>query len=485
MQPLLTPAEMRAADEAAISAGTPQSVLMDRAGGAVAREALRMLGSAYGRRVVVLAGPGNNGGDGRVAVQRLAQRGVRCDVVDIEKATHEELHRALGRADLVIDAMYGTGCRGALTGLAEHAAQALAARRLPVLAVDIPSGVHGGSGAISGVAVPATRTLTFQARKVGMCFGAGRVLSGNVVVADIGIDVGECFSPTGPRLALVEDSDIPEWIPVRPLDAHKWTAAVMVVGGSAGMHGAPMFAARAALRAGAGMVTCGLPERVAEHVDSGECIVRVLPSDPTGAQLVADAAHVVLDGLHRYGAVVLGPGLGADARTSEMVARIVAEAPVPLVVDADGLNAIAGDLSPLRLRAQQLGAPAILTPHAGEYQRLTGQSAHPDPVAAARSLAAETRAIVLLKGPTTVVAAPDGRAYCITSAGPELATAGTGDVLSGIIGAFVARGATPWHAAAAGAHVHGRAGARVGAGLIASDLIAAIPPTLTELFSKE
>jgi NAD(P)H-hydrate epimerase len=189
----------------------------------------------------------------------------------------------------------------------------------------------------------------------------------------------------------------------------------------------------------------------------------------------------VLAEIKRFGALVLGPGLGADAGTVAAIAQLVAEAPVPLVLDADGLNAVAGDLAPLRLRAEQLGVPTVLTPHDGEFARLVGHLPHADRVASASALAAETRAVVLLKGSTTTVAAPDGRVFVVTAGGPELASAGTGDALAGVLGAFLARGVPAFEAAAAAAYVHGAAGSSVGRGLVASDLLAASPRTLDAL----
>ncbi|MFZ4514707.1 MAG: NAD(P)H-hydrate dehydratase [Acidimicrobiia bacterium] len=484
MQVVLTAGAMRAADAAAIVAGTPETTLMHCAGSAVAREAYRLLGRAYGMRVCVLAGPGNNGGDGRIAAALLERRGIRTDIVDVEKADDYEIARALERADLVIDAMFGTGFRGALPEHAVRAVHAIGGAASRVLAVDIPSGVHATSGRSEGPFVCAERTLTFQARKTGMFFGVGATACGEVVVADIGVAVDAPWVNDHAGVALVEDHDIAQWCAPRARDANKWSAAVLVVGGSAGMPGAPMMSARAALRSGAGMVWCGLPPQPASVFDPGEIIVRALAADPEGARLMPEAANSIRDLAPRFGALVVGPGLGADARTSEMVARIVAEVATPIVLDADGLNAIAGDLAPLRLRAQQLGAPIVLTPHAGEYERLTGQRADRDPIAAATSLAHEARATVLLKGPTTVVAAVDGRVALVTSGGPELATAGTGDVLSGVIAALIAQGASPFAAAAAGAHIHGRAGASIGPGLVASDLIPALAPTLAALFSR-
>jgi ADP-dependent NAD(P)H-hydrate dehydratase / NAD(P)H-hydrate epimerase len=279
------------------------------------------------------------------------------------------------------------------------------------------------------------------------------------------------------------------WLPPRAPDAHKWQAAVMVVGGSGGMTGAPMFVSHAAMRAGAGIVWCELPGASAARAASGsEVIARALPAGPDGF-LATDAAENVLSDIGRFRALAVGPGLGADPQVGRVVRALVAEARIPLVLDADGLNALEGDFAPLRAR-QTLGAPIVLTPHAGEYHRLMGEAVGADRVAAARALADRSGGVVLLKGPGTVIAAPStgpgsGPVALNPTGGAELATAGSGDVLTGIVAGFLARGADAFTAAAAAAWVHGRTADRLlatdGPGLVAGDLIAALPRTLAEL----
>jgi len=250
-----------------------------------------------------------------------------------------------------------------------------------------------------------------------------------------------------------------------------------VVGGSQGMTGAVMLAARSALRAGAGMVVAGLPGDAAARASGGEIITRSLPATSSGS-LDEDAAKKVLDGLDRFRALVVGPGLGRSAATVAAVRRLVAEAPVPLILDADGLNALDGDTDLLAARP----AATIVTPHTGEYSRLAGESVGEDRVAAARRLAERAGAVVLLKGSRTVVADPTGRAALNATGGPWLATAGTGDVLSGIVGALAAMGLPAFRATAAGAWLHGRAADSAGhAGLVAGDLIDALPSVLSQL----
>jgi len=464
---------MAARDSAAIAGGVSEATLVDRAGGAVARSARRLLGGSYGRRVVIVCGKGNNGADGRVAGDRLAGWGTRVDRFDLAGLDRAVLARALDRADLAIDAMFGTGFRGALDGDAAYAADALNGAACPVLAIDIPSGVDGLTGAVKGPAVEAVATICFVALKPGLLLFPGAALTGDVEVADIGIDP----TPT-PSLGLTEEADVAAWLPPRPPESHKWSVgAVYVVGGSQGMTGAVMLAARAALRTGAGMVVAGLPGDAAARASGGEVVTRPLPATSSGA-LDEDAAKEVLDGLDRFRALIVGPGLGRSAATVAAVRRLVAEAPVPLVLDADGLNALDGDTDLLAARP----AATIVTPHTGEFARLAGESVGEDRVAAARRLAERAGAVVLLKGSRTVVADPTGRAALNATGGPWLATAGTGDVLSGIVGALAAMGLPAFRATTAGAWLHGRAGDYAGhAGLVAGDLIDALPTVLSQL----
>jgi NAD(P)H-hydrate epimerase len=479
VKPVVTPAEMAEADRRAIAAGTPESVLVARAGRAVARHARRMLGGTYGRRVVVVAGKGNNGADGRVAARLLRALGVGVDCFDLPAGIEPAaLARAVHRADLAIDAMFGTGFRGTLTDDAAHVAQTLRDAALPTLAVDIPSGVDGAAGSARGDAVRARETICFAALKPGLLFEPGRERAGTVHVADIGLDPG----PT--QLHVLEADDV--FVPRRPAEAHKWSAAALIVGGSTGMTGAPIMASHAASRCGAAMVVCALPgqDAAARASAAGAIVTRALPATAHGA-LGSEAASVLLKDVERFRVVAIGPGLGRDEGTQAAVRQVVAECPVPIVVDADALNALAVDLVPLRQRSRAGFPEAILTPHAGEYARLAGTQIGDDRVAAARELASRTGAIVVLKGPGTVIAAPGGDAVVNRTDNPALATAGTGDVLTGIIAGFVANGATPFDGAASGAYVHGRAGAAAGSGpdLVATDLLGALHPTLAELRS--
>jgi NAD(P)H-hydrate epimerase len=444
--PVVTPEEMGEIDRAAPE---PTEELIERAGAAVARAALRLLGGTYGRRVVVVAGKGNNGADGRSAAMRLRARGVGVTVVDAA----DDLDR-LPAAGLVIDAAYGTGFRGTYefpdTG------------GVPVLAVDIPSGVDGLTGRSSGSPATARATLTFAALKPGLLFADGPRLAGEVELADIGLDVSR--SKTG----LVTDHDVATWWPNRPVDSHKWRAAVWILGGSPGMTGAPSLAATAAMRAGSGYVRLSTPGATGGDAPI-EAVVREVPS--------AGWERIVLDESGRFGSIVVGPGLGTDAANAAATRDVAARSEVPVVVDGDGLRAIAGEglvFDPRR--------PTVLTPHDGEFEALVGAPPGDDRIDAARGLAVERGAVALLKGPATVVAAPDGRVAIVRSGDQRLATAGSGDVLSGMIGAALAMGMPPFEAASAAAHVHGRAAARGPArGLLSGDLPGLVPGALAAI----
>jgi hydroxyethylthiazole kinase-like uncharacterized protein yjeF len=442
MQPVLTIAEMQSVD-ARGQASTPMAELVERAGTAVAGAALELMGGAYGRRAVLICGKGNNGADGRVAAKLLARRGVLVTVVAPgEVAAIGETGPAV---DLVVDAAFGTGFRGTYDG-------PRVAAGIPVLAVDIPSGVEGDTGRASGAVLAATATVTFVALKPGLVQGDGARLAGEVRVVDIGLPAD------GYGIAVVGDDDVAAELPPRDPGGNKWVAAVLVVAGSPGMTGAAALSALAAYRAGAGMVRLGVPGGDPSALPASEAVGVALPA--TGW------ADVALEVAQRCHAVVVGPGLGRSEATDDGVRQLVASSPVPVVVDADGLNALGRIDSPLDARSA-----VVLTPHDGEYVRLMDEAPGPDRIAAARRLAAASGAVTLLKGPTTAVADPSGRVLLARAGTPSLATAGTGDVLSGVIGALVARGLPPLEAAAIGAHVHGRAGG-LGhqSGLVAGDL---------------
>jgi hydroxyethylthiazole kinase-like uncharacterized protein yjeF len=491
MRPLLSPGEMASADAATIEAGTPAEVLMERAGAAVARAAVRAAAGRYGRRAAVVCGGGNNGGDGFVAARRLHREGlaVTClTVTDPEGASgaarhHLELLRAegldtkpfsergLAGADVVVDAIFGTGFRGRAEGGPGAAIEAVNRAGARVVAVDIPSGVDGTTGAARGPAVRADATVAMAAEKHGTAVGAGSVLAGRVEVADIGIAV------RGATAFVAEAADVARVLPARAPDAHKRSGgAVALLGGSVGMTGAALLAARGAVRMGAGYATLGAtPATDRAKAAVLPEVLSVLASD--GQALGPGALDRFGDVLKTAGALALGPGLGRGEAQKNLVTQALDGVELPIVLDADGLNVIAGHTKPLERRP----APTVITPHPGELARLLGTGTaevQEDRLEVARRAARRFACVVLLKGWRTVVASPEGRAVVNPTGSSHLATAGTGDVLTGAVAALLAPGAPPFEAAWAAAYVHGEAGRlageRIGAGVLAWDIAEAL-----------
>jgi len=479
--PIVTPAEMNDIDRAAPE---PVDELISRAGAALARHAIRMLGGTYGRRVVVLVGKGNNGNDGRDAACRLTRRGVRVRIVDVANAP-----AVLPSCDLVIDAAFGSGFRA--DGSRPFVAPLAPAGAL-VLAVDIPSGVDGLTGQAGTAAVmtagvmTADETITFAALKPGLLFADGSRSAGRITVADIGLDVSRASAH------LLGATAVAGWLTERSPDAHKWNSAVCVVAGGPGMEGAAALVSRAALRAGAGYVRLSMPTQVPTVTPAGTAAVQ-LPTEVVRRALPSVAwADDVLADLGRFQSLVIGNGLGLTPQTLSSVVDVLEGAKIlglPSVVDADGLTALAaaaggqsgssGSSLTSDAYSKMVGPNTVLTPHDGEFARLDGSPPGPDRIAAARRLAGRTGAVVLLKGPSTVIASPSGEVLVSTTGDVRLATAGTGDVLAGIIGALLAAGLDPFRAAAAGAFIHGRAGALGWRhGTVAGDLPWRIPAVL-------
>ena len=485
---------MRAADAATVAAGTPVTVLMERAGHAVAADTCRLLattrGSVAGARVHVLCGPGANGGDGYVAARLLASRGVGvrvfalADPSDPAAAAARERLRAAGHqarelsaeytpgeADVVIDALFGTGLGRPLAGVAEIVVNAVNSSGVPVLAVDIPSGCEGETGVATGAAVRAVCTVAMQTLKTGLLVGDAAHLAGTIRVADLGIRLGG----VDPECALFTDPDVS--VGARPVGAHKWNAgAVLVIGGSAELAGAPALAARAAFRAGASLVVVAAPEAVAPLVRTTTPEAMALPL--AGPVLAPPHVPEILGRAGRFGAVVLGPGLGQAGETAAAVRALLEGLQVPVVLDADGINALARPQVRTALTART--AATILTPHDAEFERAGGKL-EPARWRAAHALAEELGATVLLKGGPTFVAAPRETPIAVGHDRPRLATAGSGDVLSGAIAALVAAGTRPVPAAATAAHVHGAAADALPAGpILAGELADALAATLAQ-----
>lgn len=477
MEVVLTPDEMRAADAATIAGGVGSPELMDRAAFACAMVALRMLAGAYGKRVVVVAGKGNNGSDGIMCADHLSARGVHTSVVRTESWSNEEFERAAARADLVIDAILGTGFSGAPRDNVAAAIAAINASGKPVLAVDIASGVSGADGTIPGDAVKADVTVAIQALKVGHVAAPGALRAGRIDVADIGIAVNgaRTFAPSARdvRAALPE---------VRP-DTHKYeVGSLAVLAGSAGMTGAAVLTARAAIRAGAGLVVMGVPASTLEVFENAVLEAIKVPLPEAEGQLEAKAVDEFADRLERCKALAIGPGLGRGPRAVAVVRRAL-DVELPIVIDGDGLWALAeimrDEPNVLRERSQ----PSVLTPHAGEFSYLAERAPNEDRVNDTRQFAQSWGAVVHLKGRRAITAAHDGTVWVNTTGNPGAATGGTGDVLTGIVGSLLAQGAAPEAAMWSGAFLHGTA-ADIGASrlgeraLRASDLPEALPQAL-------
>jgi hydroxyethylthiazole kinase-like uncharacterized protein yjeF len=484
---LYTADEMRAVDAAAIEGfGIPGAVLMERAGLAAAEEIMRLAG---GGRAAVVCGAGNNGGDGFVVARHLQSAGweVECLLAgDARKLPpdarlNHDIARRLGievvdgvrrarltRADVVVDALLGTGFRGAPRGAVGQAIEAMRPPIGTVVALDVPSGVDASTGAVAGAAVAADVTVCFHGRKLGTAIEPGRSAACRVVVAGIGIPPQADRATAATLLAGVETLAA-AW--PKAVRGSKYTAgAVLVIGGAPGYIGAPLMTALAALRASAGIAWIAAPEEAVPALEGRvpEVMVRALPA--------------ALELLSRADAVALGPGLGRSDEAVGLARRVAAEHAGPVVIDADGLFAFAGRLARLRKRP----GPTVLTPHEGEMARLLGVESdwvRANRLEAVRKAAAASGCVVLLKGSDTLVADPDGRLGVSHAGPPGLATAGSGDVLTGAVAAVRAPGGAPPPAAGLAAEAHGLAGRRAverrgPSGIIATDVIDALPEVL-------
>lgn len=485
-QTILTCDEVRACEQRAVGAGASMQLLMERAGAACAL----MLDARYpAGRVVVLAGPGNNGGDAFVAARVLAAQGREvvlhelapggprtAEVAAAAKAwtgAHAPLEDLrIEAGDVVLDGLFGAGLARALSGEAAFAVEQVNASGAKVVAIDVPSGVNGDAGAVSGAATRADVTVTFGAKKPAHVLQPAASLCGEVVVAEIGF--GDFVETVGGGRLLENDPAL--WLP-----ALKWPEAtshkhargrLCVVSGGVAHTGAARLAAQAGLRSGAGVVT----------LLCSPSALMVVASSLTAVMCASFADAEALVALsERADSVVIGPAAGVNAATRANV-KALARAGKRLVLDADALSVFAGEAGALR---DVLQREAVLTPHAGEFERL-----FPGVLAASRNHAEAARegariagCVVLLKGPDTMIAAPDGRAVVNTHATPFLATAGSGDVLAGIIGGLMAQGLSAFDAACAGTWMHGDAGRRAGPGMTAEDLDGSLRETITYLYA--
>jgi NAD(P)H-hydrate epimerase len=415
-----------------------------------------------------------------------ARNALRLDEVGsirVMRFTPATLDRELLRADVAIDAVFGTGFRGVPEDEWADAIAGLNTSLAPVVAVDIPSGVNGATGAVDGDAVRADLTVTFGAPKVGVAILPGAELAGAVRVADIGFPQDLLHADA----FLMEPADVAAILPERAIDTHKRaTGVLLVVAGSRDMTGAAHLVAEAAGRIGAGLVQVAVPGAILPIVQAQLVETTFLPLPETSDGSVAlPALGLLLDRLEGADALAIGPGLSTNDETAEFVRQLVRDCPVPLVIDADGLNAFTGRAADLIDRKSE----AVLTPHVGEFIRVSGLSARDlagDRLTHVRALAEQTGAVTLLKGSRTLVTTPDGIVRINPTGGPVLATAGSGDVLTGIIGGLLARGVGPVDAASAGAYVHGLAGIAAGRstgdGTLASDVARHVPDAVNRVW---
>jgi NAD(P)H-hydrate epimerase len=497
LEPLPDAPLMRATDQWAIETkGVPAGQLMERAGEGLARAVVK---HAPAGRIAVVCGKGNNGGDGLVAARLLRQAGREVDVLAVwptewmgEDAQAQvkvlpgpapvPFHPdRLQKAHAIVDAVLGTGFEGAPRDPVDAVILAINSARARVIAADVPSGVNASTGEVEGSAVRALATATFHQAKPGLWISPGKEHAGVVEVVDIGIPMG---APGEAEIGLIGGGVLFE-MPRRTSASTKFSSGnVFIIGGSHGLTGAPSMSALAAMRAGAGYVTVGAPQslELSFTVRLLEAMMVGLPE--RDGSLAKTALQPALEAIGRADAVVLGPGIGKEAGAQELARELVERIDVPLVIDADGLNALAGGAMEELVRVRPW--PTVMTPHAGELGRMLGVESKEigrQRLRYAREAAAKAKAIVVLKGDDTLVATPNGNVAVSRGFAPALATAGTGDVLSGVIGAMLAKGLAPAHAACAGVYAHLRAGQIAAApdgpdGVIASDVIRALPAAL-------
>jgi hydroxyethylthiazole kinase-like uncharacterized protein yjeF len=485
---LLTAEEMARADRLAVEGGVPSQTLMEAAGRAVAEEIVRRFPDK--ECVAILCGPGNNGGDGFVAARHLLERGYKIRLgFDGDEARLPQDAAAMARrfackrealepeilagADVVVDALFGAGLARPIEGKLARLIEAVNVSGLPVVAVDMPSGIDGTTGEVRGIAIRAVATVTFFRLKPGHLLLPGRMYRGETSLADIGIPA-RVLSEIRPNTFANEPALWLSRYPWPKEEGHKYLRGhAVVVSGPAYSTGAARLGARGALRVGAGLVTVASP-RDAVLVNAAQLTAIMVreTDDARGLKsLLAD---------ERKNAVLLGPGLGVGERTKEMVLAALGSG-AAVVLDADALTSFAEEPQRLFAAISSRSAPVVMTPHDGEFARLFGDLARLPKLERARQAASRSAAVIVLKGPDTVVAAPNGKASINATTSPWLATAGTGDVLGGLILGLLAQGMPSFEGASAAVWLHGAAAKAFGPGLIAEDLPEMLPKVLQEL----
>lgn len=512
---LLTAEQMKEIDRRAINEYLiPGLVLMENAGLRVLETIEGLTGELRNAKIIILAGKGNNGGDGLVLGRHLINAGARVDTFllgepqnlssdayinynILEKMTGnlfplkadkdlDSLMIALLSADLIVDAIYGIGFRGVLDDFETRVAQMVNWSRAQVVAADIPSGVEADTGKVHGVAIKANHTVTFGFPKLGLVLEPGRDYVGTLTVADISIP-RVLLEDDEFKLNLIDEAMIESLIKPRKAESNKGTYGhALVIGGSRGMTGAVIMASYGALRTGAGLVTVALPESLVPIIEASvmEVMSRPLP-ETCEASISMEALPAIENLLGTVSVCAIGPGMSRYQEANAILRWVLEKSGVPILIDADGLNALEGDAAILKDRQ----VPIVITPHPGEMARLTGlavEEIQSNRLEIARKYAADWGVTVVLKGNKTVVAGPSGEAFININGNPGMATAGSGDVLSGIILGLMAQGLRPQSAAVAGVYIHGRAGDRAAEitgqrALVAGDLLIHLPYILHEL----
>ena len=517
MNVIVSAAQMQVLDRRTIEeAGVPGTTLMERAGAGVVACLQRQLGQLRGKTVTILCGKGNNGGDGFVVARLLHKQRAKVQVLTLAPATalsrdaatmYRRLVRAAGKAvlkpfssamqvqtlleksDVIIDALLGTGLASSVTDRYADAIECINQAQRLTLAVDLPSGIHADSGAVLGRAVKADLTVTFGLPKLGLFQNQGIDHAGRVEIVDIGIPQNYVDAMES-RIHLISDSFVHSVLPPRRLSGHKGTFGhAGIIAGSVGKTGAAAMAAQAALRTGAGLVTVATPASVNDVLEAKLLEVMTIPMPETKDRTLSRAALDRLkDFIATRSAVAIGPGLSTHPETVELVQTLIRQLDRPSVLDADALNALADRASLLT----ECRIPPILTPHPGEMARLvtesSAQSVNKDRIGTAGHFAKTHGCYVVLKGARTVIAGPDGMVAICPTGNPGMATAGTGDVLTGMIAGLLAQGLAPWSAACAATYVHGLAGDLAAevigqTSLMAGDVIDSIPYALTNIRS--
>jgi hydroxyethylthiazole kinase-like uncharacterized protein yjeF len=510
MKAVVTARQMAEMDRYSIDQlGLPGLILMENAGRGITQVAVSMLGDTHNKLVHIFCGPGNNGGDGFVVARHLLNHGVHVetfllasrDKIKGDALTNLTILENMGHSttvlertpeksvpmpDLVIDALLGTGAKGALQGLMAEVVAYINSLSAPVLSIDIPTGINADTGAVEGQAIQATRTATMALLKQGLLFSPAREHAGKVDIIDISMPA-TVIAQNPVKVFLLEKEDIAAMLPQRSPSAYKnQCGTVAVVAGSRGYTGAAVLAAEASMRTGTGLTYLCVPKSLNVIFETKSTEVITWPFDDANmGYLQSDSFPEIVDSLNRLDIVALGPGIGQHAKTAELVFQLLQNLKKPMVLDADGLNICAQKPEIIKDYRGEL----VLTPHPGELSRLLGMPTFKiaaDRISVAREIATSWKKVLVLKGGPTIIAVPDGRVFINSTGNAGMATAGSGDVLTGVIAGLLAQGLPAEQAALSGVNIHGLAGDiardQFGEmGMIAGDILRSIPPAILSL----